>query len=138
MDTLGQFRRILEERNRQPGAYKLSFDRFQTVFQYLVRNVENYHRPVQLALFTLTPCPQGHRKGRLTPEIIAHFSDILGASLRRSDVYTQCAAEQFLVIFIESNGENEKVILDRIASNWEKSGYGDSALLAVETHVVQL
>ena len=136
-DTLGQFSQILEERNRQPGAYKLDFDRFQTVFRYLVRSGENYHRPIQLALFTLTPCPQGRRKGRLTPEAVERFSETLGASLRRSDAYTQSGPGQFLVIFAESNGENEKIILDRISANWERSGYGDSALLAVETRVVQ-
>lgn len=136
MNTLRQLCRILAERNRQPGAYRLGFDHFQAVFRYLIRSVENYRRPVELALFTLTPCPQGRRKGHLTSEAVERFSVTLGTSLRRSDVYTQSAPGQFLVIFTESNGDNEKIILDRINAHWEESGYGDSALLSVETYVV--
>ena len=134
-DTLSHFMRILEERDRQPGAYKLGFDRFQTVFRYLLRAAENYHRPVQLALFTLTPYPKGRRKGRLSAETVERFSDTLGASLRRSDAYTQSGHGQFLVIFAESDGENEQTIINRILRNWDQSGYGASVLLSYETRV---
>ena len=136
-DTLSHFTRILEERDRQPGAYKLGFDRFQTVFRYLIRAAENYRHPVELALFTLTPYPKGRRKGRLSAETVERFSETLGASLRRSDVYTQSGRGQFLVIFAESNGENEQTIINRILRNWDKSGYGNSVLLSYETRVMR-
>ena len=135
-DTLSHFFRVLEERNRQPGAYKLGFEAFQTVFRYLMRSAENYSRPLQLALFTLTPYPKGRRrKGPLSEDAVERFSDTLGASLRRSDAYTQSGPGQFLVIFAESNGENEQVIINRILRNWDRSGYGNYVLLSYETLV---
>ena len=137
-DTLAHFARVLEERNRQPGAYKLDFESFQTVFRYLMRSAENYGRAVQLALFTLTPYPNGRRKGRLSMETVERFSETLGASLRRSDAYTRSGPGQFLVIFAESDGENERVIIDRILRNWDRSGYGNSVLLSYETRVAHI
>ena len=135
--TLNRFCRILEERNRQPGAYKVSFDAFQTLFRYLYRSAEDYRRPIHLALFTLTPYPHGRRKGKLPPDAADHFGQTLGASLRRSDAYTQGDNGQFLVIFTDSDGENEQAIINRILRNWDRSGYADSVLLSYETHVVR-
>lgn len=136
-DSLTQLCAVLSERNRQPGAYKVSFDRFQTIFRYLVRTMENYHRPIELALFSLTAPRNGNRKARVSSEISERFSETLGASLRRSDVFAQNGNGRFLVIFTDSDGENERVIMNRILNNWKNSGYEGTVKLSYETRVVR-
>ena len=135
--SLYQFYHIMEERNRQPGAFKLTFDRFQTIFRYLVRMVENYHTPAQLALFTLAPADPARNREKPPSDVVRRFGDNLRTSLRRSDAYTQTGNGQFLVIFSESDGSNEEVIIQRILRNWEQNPDAHSVSISYETRVIQ-
>ena len=110
--TLESAQTILEERNRKKGAYELGFENFRSVYRFLIRSIENYHRQVELILFTL------HEQGDGT-EALDRFGETLGSSLRRSDVYTRSGDNQYMALLSETGEENESVILDRVLKNWE-------------------
>ena len=122
-NTLDGIRMILGERNRQPGAYSLGFENFRTVYRFLVRTIENYHRKMELVLYTLSG----------DAEAVDLFGEILGRSLRRSDVYTKNGANQYLVLLMEIQPDDIGIVINRIQNNWQKDGTGERLHIVSET-----
>ena len=118
-------RMILDERNRQKGAYALSGDHFLTVYRYAVRALENYQKTLCLALFSLHALSGVHES-----EAVERFGEVLGASLRRSDVFTKNGRNQYIAILTEADDEGRDVALSRVQENWTEMG-GD---LILEVH----
>lgn len=116
--TLDYARAVLEERNRQKGAYELDFENFRSVYRFLIRTIENYHRRVELLLLTI----QGAGNFDTPEEAADRFGEALGISLRRSDVYTRNGASQYIVLLSETGGENEEIIRTRIMGTWRDIG----------------
>ncbi|MBR0281829.1 MAG: hypothetical protein IJQ81_09580, partial [Oscillibacter sp.] len=110
--TMESVKMILGERNRQRGAYELGFENFRTIYRFLVRTIENYHYKAELVLYTLNG----------DAEAVDRFGEVLGQSLRRSDVYTKHGANQYLVLLLEIVENDMSTVLTRIQTNWEKTG----------------
>ena len=110
--TMESLKMILGERNRQRGAYELGFENFRTIYRFLVRTIENYHYKAELVLYTLNG----------DAEAVDRFGEVLGQSLRRSDVYTKHGANQYLVLLLEIVENDMNTVLTRIQTNWEKTG----------------
>ena len=121
-------RMILGERNRQRGAYELGFENFRTIYRFLIRTIENYHYKTELVLYTLT----GDR------EAVDRFGEVLRQSLRRSDVYTKSAANQYLVLLLEIQPGDMGTVLGRILANWDKTGMGDRIKVSCENVPLQI
>ena len=108
--TLKSIRSVLDERGRDKGSYELGYEAFRSIYRFLSRSIENYHRPVELFLFTLPATTH--------PSDIDKFGEILRTSLRRSDIYTRNGRHQYLAILPEIQEENLNVILTRILNKW--------------------
>ena len=74
--TISTARKILNERNRHKGAYKLGIESFKAVYRFQMRSIENYQKSMALALFTL----EGER---ITDAAAEAFGEVLRHSLRR-------------------------------------------------------
>ena len=119
---------ILGERNRQHGAFSLGFDDFRTIYRFLVRMIENYRHRMELVLYTLSGDAEAFEK----------FGEALGKTLRRSDVYTKYGKNQYLVILMEIQPDDINTVLNRIQSNWEKTGLSDRLQIQCETVPLQI
>ena len=119
--TIDHIRAILEERNRQKGAYELGFENFRSVYRFLIRTIENYHRRVELVLLTV----QGAGGFATLDAAAERFGEALGMSLRRSDVYARNVGGQYILLLSETGGENEEIIRNRILDNWKRVGGED-------------
>ena len=134
--SVENLRMILEERNRKPGAYNLSFENFRSVYRYLIRCIENYHRPMELIHFSVTPTLAG-ANGLTEEETCEKFKDVMAHSLRRSDIYMETGKGQYLVLLSEMGSVNEETVLGRILKNWEDSGAGLRTDIAFESSVIK-
>ena len=110
--TISTARKILNERNRHKGAYKLGIESFKAVYRFQMRSIENYQKSMALALFTL----EGEG---ITDAAAEAFGEVLRHSLRRSDAYTKNGKSRYMAILTEVGDEETKHILERIMHNWE-------------------
>ena len=125
-NTIANARKILDERNRKPGAYALGFESFRSIYRFLIRSIENYHKVFGLVLFTLVAAP----------ETVEAFAEVLSSSLRRSDVYTKSGKYQYMVLLAEMEDADEKPILQRIIDNWTATGKGNARDLSYDTIII--
>lgn len=115
--TISNARKILNERNPHKGAYKLGIESFKTVYRFQMRCLENYHRSMALALFTL-------EGDGATEAATDAFGEVLKRSLRRSDVYTKNGKSRYMALLTEIVEEDTAIILERIMQNWKKDEHG--------------
>ena len=119
--------KVLAERNKTKGAFVLPFEQFRTLFQFYGRLFINYQKQQCILLFSL------HEKEGTNislDEASKQFLETLRFSLRQSDVVTQSAKGQFLVILPETPRANIHLVTERIMQNWK---YADlSALCTVD------
>ena len=128
--ALRSIRTLLEERSRRKGAYEVGFEQFQCIYRFLVRSVENYHRPVELLLFILS--------GPDLQNAADRFGEVLKHSLRRSDIYTRHGSGQYLALLNENPKEKTNIVLDRILHNWNEAGYAPDIQIKWESTPLSL
>ena len=135
--TLDTIRKILEERNRKKGAYELPFDNFKSVYRYLIRPIVNYHKTVELVLFTVYMTDAGEAAGARLDEVTERFGQLLGQSMRRSDIFTRNGNNQFMVLLSEMDNGSDEPIMKRVLDAWEEEGKELGAAISYETAVIR-
>ena len=110
--SLAAARKILEERNRQKGAYELGFESFRTLYRFIVRSMENYY-DAEFVLFSFD--------GDAKQEAMDLFGEQLHQMLRRSDVFTK-SGRQYMVLLPQPGPDHGQAIVERILSSWRSAG----------------
>lgn len=105
-------RKILEERNRQTGAFEVGFENFRTLYRFFVRVMENYHYDAELVVFSFGP--------DVPESAMEAFGTLLRQTLRRSDVYTR-GSGQYMVLLPQPIPDHGTVAIRRILDKWSRS-----------------
>jgi len=120
---VAQIVQLLNERNKIPGAFMLSPENFKTLYQFMSRMVENYHRRIWILVFTV-------EKGIDTS--VEKFGKVVQSSMRKSDVLTQHGKNQFVVLLQNAQEHNIFQIIGRIMKKWASEQPEDPAMILVE------
>lgn len=111
----------LKEKNREEGAYYCSLPSFRDGYRLIRRIMERNGQSIYLMLCTIT---DGSGRPMENGEKLEQMSDILyqaiRCSLRRCDSFTRYSPAQFLVLLVGTNGENCRLISDRITRFFSK------------------
>ena len=118
----------LEERNASRGALNLPYEQFRLIFRFLIRMQANYHTENRLVRFTL-PDDQTelHRD-----EVMAQLHEIITASLRASDVVTRRGDQSILVLLLEANRNDSRMVMHRIQQQWLQQGHHEEFTYEME------
>ena len=111
--SLAAARTILEERNRQKGAYELGFENFRTLYRFIVRSKGNYHYDAEFILFTFD--------SQAAADAMDLFGEHLRQALRHSDVFTR-SGRQYMVLLPQPAADHGQAIIERILSSWRGAG----------------
>ncbi len=107
--------KILQERNNGKGAFVLPFEQFRMAYQFLSRLNSNYQKEIALILFSIK---EKEHAAVPVEDAVDEFMEILGNSLRQSDLVTQNGVNQCMVILPETAPQNIGVVTQRIMSKW--------------------
>lgn len=101
------------------GAYFCNYHVFSNTFRFVVRHIERNGRSAFVVLCTLTEpdgsMPSGSERIR---ELSAAFHRTVKTSLRRGDIYTRYGPSQFLILLMDINVENCKLVVGRLSVNF--------------------
>ncbi len=107
-------REIMSRNDSGKGSYLMDYDSFHHVYNFIRRIVERSHRDVQTVLFTL----ESSNEKMVDPTELSVAGEMLEqaiyTSLRRVDVSTRYSSKQMIVILLDSNTENGKLVAQRI------------------------
>ncbi len=115
-----KLQQVVSERNRVEGAYRVEYDGFKHIYQFVSRSMGRTGQDVQMVLFTLN-----YIKNRgISPEILndamKELERAIVVSLRQGDVTTQYSSFQYVVLLMNANPENGDRIAQRICHTWQE------------------
>lgn len=117
MEKLEQF---VAERNIIEGAYRVEYEGFKHIFHFVSRSIGRTGETVQMALFTLNYI----KSMGITPEILnkamKELESAIIVSLRQGDVTTQYSSFQYVVLLMNTNGDNADKVAQRIVTTWQE------------------
>lgn len=118
VDLKGLIQEIAERKYRQ-GAYTVEYDRFSYIYQFIMRNIERNKQHVQVILFTL-----GVPEGLVQPleqieDALMLLETAIIRSLRRGDVTTRFSSTQQIVVLMDADPVNGKMVADRIMTKYK-------------------
>ena len=120
--NLLQLQRLIEEKSRQSGAYRVEYDGFKRIYHFVARCMERKSQDVQLVLFTI----QGDRIGteEAGKEAMELLDQAVSGSLRRGDVATRCGNTQYVAILMNASPENGNMVAGRIQKKFDTLAKG--------------
>lgn len=113
--SLDEIREDMSEEETRNGAYQCNFHDFTSTYRFVVRHIERSGQSAFLMLCSVTEkdgsVPAG---GSDLREVSSAFRDAVRDSLRRGDICTRYSPSQFLLLLMDINQENCKVVANRI------------------------
>ena len=123
----------------EKGAFKVEFEDFQRIYNYISRGVRRNHQQVQTLLFTLST--DENENLRLNFEDSMQALELaVTSSVRMVDVGTRYSSIQYIVILLDTNIENGKKVADRIIKKFYQMHGGRGVVLSydIQTMLSQL
>ncbi|MBQ8679209.1 MAG: diguanylate cyclase [Treponema sp.] len=126
--------KILSERNKNKGAFLLSFEHFRSMYQFYSRLKANYNNEAAILLFMLK-----EKEHAAVPieDAADEFMEVLCSSLRQSDLVTKNNALQFIVMLPEISNSDINTVTERIMQNWKSADSSAMFSLSFEQGMIE-
>ena len=70
---------------------------------------------------------------KLHKEAMEKLYEVICGSLRASDVVTQRGGNAVLVLLLEANKNDSRMVVDRVLSRWKQTNYPEEVVYEMET-----
>lgn len=135
---LANIQYLIEGRtSMEKGAFHVDYDEFKQLYRYISRCVKRNHQMVQTLLFTLSPNPAANFTNMIPDEAMNALELSIVSSLRMVDVETKYSSVQYIVILMDSNADNGKVVAERVAGKFYKTYAGSDVSLSYDIRTMQ-
>lgn len=115
-----KLQQVVSERNRVEGAYRVEYDGFKHIYQFVARSMGRTGQDVQMVLFTLNYIKNRGISPELLNSAMKELERAIVVSLRQGDVTTQYSSFQYVVLLMNANYVNGEKIAQRICHTWEE------------------
>ncbi len=135
---LDHIRLIIEGKmDEQKGLFKVPYEEFANLYSYLSRYVKRKGQMVQTLLFTIGS-GENDLDNSVYEEAMSTLEVAAAYSLRMVDVGSRYSSLQYIVILVDTNLENGKMVADRVINQFYKIYSGSSITLSydIQTMVV--
>lgn len=125
--TLSTAMMILGERNQKKGALFLNLDQFKYVYRFMNRVVVNYKNTIYILLYSIEA-----KEGADVEATTDAFAETVSGLLRVSDVVTRYSKNQVMVVLMNMEAGDIKIVTDRIQNKWAESEISGTCELSYE------
>ena len=121
---------LISEKNRPNGAYKVEYEGFKHIYQFVSRYSARKETDIEIILFTISK-KDGNMIDPITlSEAMFDLENIIKVSLRIGDVATKYSSCQYLVMLIGASNVNPQDVVNRIVNNY--SAFADKYNIVVK------
>jgi len=117
---LKKLQKYVKEYSREVGAYRVEYEGFKRIYQFVARCIARTNQKVQTLLFTMED------DGEISIEDILKEMETLESSikdsLRRGDVCSHFSSNQFIVLLMDTDIQNGKLVAQRILESFRQNG----------------
>ena len=130
---LNYIRTMLEGRMSEPegGVFKVEYQDFQRLYKYISRGVKRNNQQVQTLLFTLT-IDENEVPTLDLEEPMKTLELAVASSLRMVDVGTRYSSIQYIVILMDTDIDNGRMVADRVIKQFYKMYGGGGVAIAYD------
>lgn len=126
---LTQLKKVIDEKNMEPGPLSMDYASFRNIYQFLCRYVDRTGIKVQLLLFTLKNLSMSVSGEEGIESAMSALESSIKSSLRKNDICTSYSKSQFLVILLDVNDRDRQLVVQRVMNNWNNSNRIENVLL---------
>lgn len=131
---LMQVRALLNEGPGESGAYLVSQAGFSNIYHFLRRYARRKHAGMQLCLISVSrEKPSGmmmlalwDKNHEEEEQAMEKLREIIGASIRQTDIVSRADISQFMLILTDAETENIETVAGRIREKWEKTRFSQT------------
>ena len=137
---LDHIRYIIEGRmDNAQGVFKVPYEDFSNLYNYLSRCVKRKGQKVQVLLFTLGNERREYLDNSVCEEAMEALEVAVAYSRRMVDVGSRYSSVQYIVILVDTDIDNGKKVAERVINQFYKiySGSGVALSYDVQTMTVQ-
>lgn len=119
---------IEKDMNCVSGSLQVAYDEFRKIYDFISRYVKRNHQLVQTLLFTLRGSDNGYPDASSLENAMDALKTSVITSLRASDVGTEYSSSQYIVILMDANMDNGKMVTQRVIEKFHQI-YTDSDII---------
>ena len=103
------------------GAFHVAYDEFKKVYDFIIRYADRKQQEIQIVLFTLNMASECEVPVESAMQVLENS---VITSLRAMDAGTRYSSQQYILLLLDTNLENGKVVVERVIEKF----YTDSVL----------
>lgn len=111
---------MVEHRQSYQGAFRIDYEEFGRVYDFVLHFSQRNKQEVQLVLFTLFSADGSDIRLDQMEQAMQCMEQSIVKSLRGVDVGTRYSSSQFLVVLLGAEKNDLRIITDRIVQNYFK------------------
>lgn len=117
---LKNLQKYVQEYSNESGAYQVEYEGFKRIYQFVARCIARTKQSVQILLFSMEMDDTVSMDDTLLQMEI--LEDTIKESLRRGDVCSHFSSNQFIVLLVDTNAENGRMVATRVLNEFQKQG----------------
>ena len=115
---MDRIERMITERNYEDGAFRVEYEGFKHIYQFVSRSVGRTGQNVYILLLTIN-----HGEGKkvandVLQNAMKELERSIVVSLRQGDVTTRYSSFQYVVLLLCNDYASAKTVTDRIINTW--------------------
>lgn len=110
-------RMMVDEQEEPKGAFHVEYDDFKKLYDFALRCVSRNNQRVQTLLFTLS-LPDASQENVSLDVNMDILKDTVISSLRTVDTGTKYSSSQYIVLLMDTDVENGKIVAERVINKF--------------------
>jgi len=129
-------KKILEEAGIISDAYRVGYDGFTKIYQFVSRSMERTNQNGILVLYTIFGFDGNLLDGTILTECMISLETAVIKSIRKGDVITRYSDSQQLVMILDTDKHNGRLVAKRIYDLFKQS-FGETVEIKFEIAVIR-
>lgn len=135
---LDHVRTMIEAGMREEaGALNVEYKEFRQIYNYISRYISRNNQAVQTVLFTCSGKNGQYPETTVLEDVMNKLENSIVLSLRAADVSARYSSSQYIVILMDADIENGKMVAQRITEQFYREYSGQEITLSYNIQTMQ-